>query len=60
MAHLPPSPFLADADARFVLDVERFLTDIEPEPSFLRAPRPEYLRAVELMPIVEIIRGHAR
>ncbi|WP_407146291.1 hypothetical protein [Bradyrhizobium sp. ORS 86] len=52
---LPLSPFVTDPDHRFVLDEEAFMAAVEPAPVFLSAPRPEFLRAAELMPIVEII-----
>lgn len=57
---LPLSPFVTEPDARFVLDVDAFLAEIEPAPAFLSNPAPDFLRATDLMPIVEIIRGHAR
>ncbi len=52
-------PPVAAAD-RFVLDVEAFLNDIEPLPAFLGTPRHEYLDAVAMRPIVEVLAGHIR
>lgn len=46
------------ATGRFELDVDAFLSDIEPLPAFLGAPRAVYLDAVALRPIVEILAGH--
>lgn len=55
---LPASPFVApEPDGnRFVLDEERFLADIEEPPLFLRAPAS--MTAVELMPIVEVLKAY--
>lgn len=64
MAMLPPSPFLFDPDNRFVPDEDRLFVEIvggseaEPMPSFLSDPRPEYLKAVEIVSILEILAGH--
>lgn len=55
---LPLSPFITAPEHRFVLDETAFLEAIEPAPAFLSAPSPAFLRAVELMPIVEILAGH--
>lgn len=60
MDKLPISPFIFEPDQRFVLDVDRFLSDIEPSPSFLSAPRREYLDAITLRPIVEVLAGYIR
>ena len=55
MTVLPPSPFILNPDHRFVLDEAEFMAAIEEPPVFLSAPRREYLRAIEIMPIVETI-----
>lgn len=54
MADLP-NPFVLEPDHRFTLDEAAFLAAIEPAPAFLEAPRPEFLQAVEILPIVELI-----
>jgi hypothetical protein len=54
-----PNPFVYFPENRFVLDEDVFAAAIEPSPAFLAAPRPEYLRAVELMPIVEVLMAHS-
>lgn len=56
---LPLSPFITDADNRFVLDEEKFMADIEPMPSFLSAPSPEYLRAAEIIPVLAVLARHS-
>lgn len=55
---MPLSPFITDPDNRFVLDEEQFLIDTEPAPAFLSAPRPEYLRAAELVPVLAVLAGY--
>lgn len=55
---LPLSPFITEPDRRFVLDEDRFLADIAELPAFLVNPSPEYLSAIDIMPIVEILAGH--
>lgn len=52
---VPPSDAAAD---RFVLDHDRFLADIEPAPAFLSDPRPEYLSATDMMPVLEVLAGY--
>ncbi len=58
---LPISPFVTDADARFdaYFDPDRFMADVCEMPAFLVNPSPEYLQAIDLMPIVEILGAHA-
>lgn len=58
MTNLPPSPFITEPDNRFVLDVEAFMEAIEPAPSFLSEPSPEYLRAAELMPVLKVLSAY--
>lgn len=60
MAQLPLSPFILYPDHRFVLDEAAFMAAIEPSPAFLASPRREYLRAIEIMPIVETIGPYAK
>jgi hypothetical protein len=55
---LPLSPFITEPGRRFVLDEDRFAADIEEMPSFLSAPREEYLRAAEIMPVLKVLAGH--
>lgn len=45
-------------DDRFKLDVDAFMAAIEEAPSFLSAPRPEYLRAAELEPVLMVLAGY--
>lgn len=65
---IPLSPFV-DPDNRFVLDQPAFMAELADEvgrwtlgerpPAFLADPRPEYLAAVEIVPVLEILAGHA-
>jgi hypothetical protein len=57
-ATLPLSPFITEPDQRFVLDPDRFAADIEEMPAFLSAPREEYLRAAEIMPVLALLARH--
>jgi hypothetical protein len=45
-------------DDRFKLDVDAFMAAIEEAPSFLSAPRPEYLRAAEIEPVLTLLAGY--
>jgi hypothetical protein len=68
----PLSPFVTDLpgfdpDRRFVLDVSAFMAELADEaarwlggkpPAFLADPRPEYLSACEMMPVLEVLAGH--
>lgn len=53
-------------DHRFVLDEALFLSqlsadgavDEEPPPLFLRDPSPDYLSALDILPVLEVIAGH--
>ena len=60
MKGLPLSPFIYEPDRRFVLDEQRFMNDIVPigMPAFLADPSPQYLDAIQLRPIVEVLAGH--
>ena len=53
-----PNPFIVDPERRFVLDERSFMTAIEASPAFLLNPSREYLAAVELRPIVDVLAGH--
>ncbi|MCK1671040.1 hypothetical protein [Bradyrhizobium sp. 150] len=55
---LPLSPFITEPGRRFVLDEDRFMADIEEMPAFLSAPREEYLRAAEIIPMLAILARH--
>jgi hypothetical protein len=63
MATLPISPFIFDPDRRFILDERKFFEDIivgyldleAAPPSFLSAPRPEYLKATEIAPLLKTV-----
>ena len=44
--------------SRFELNEAAFMEAIEPLPAFIADPSPEYLTAVELMPIVELLVMH--
>jgi hypothetical protein len=50
-------PPVAAAD-RFVLDERSFMEALEEVPSFLSAPRPEFLAATDLMPVLAVLAGH--
>jgi hypothetical protein len=50
-----PNPWITEATA-FVLDVDAFWEAIEPAPLCISDPSPEFMTAVELMPIVEVLR----
>lgn len=52
-----PDLLLAELIARG-FDVDGFLNDIEPLPAFLLNPRPEYLRANEMIPMLAVLAGH--
>jgi hypothetical protein len=39
---------------------EKLFSEIEAPPAFLSSPRPEFLKAAEFAPVLEIISGHAR
>jgi hypothetical protein len=45
-------------NSRFTLDVDAFLEAIEPAPLFLSAPRAEFLRAADLMPVLQVLAGY--
>lgn len=45
-------------DHRFRLDVDAFMAAIEEAPAFLRATRPEYLRATEIEPVLAVLAGY--
>jgi hypothetical protein len=54
---LPLSPFV-DPDARFVLDEDQFMAEVAEMPAFLVDPSPEYLEAVDIMPVLRVLAGH--
>jgi hypothetical protein len=54
MADLP-NPFMYDSQRQFEPDMEALLAEIEPPPAFLASPRPEYLQATEIMPILQLL-----
>lgn len=54
---LPLSPFIVDADRRFVLDEDQFMADVCEMPAFLVNPSPEYLAAVDILPVLRVIAG---
>jgi hypothetical protein len=57
-----PNPFVpeipADEPSRFVLDEGAFMDAIEQPPVFLADPRPEYLAATDLIPVLAVLAGH--
>ena len=55
---LPLSPFITDADRRFVLDEDAFMADVCEMPAFLVNPSREYLEAIEMRTIVDVLAGH--
>lgn len=55
---MPASPFLTDADHRFVLDEPAFMAAIEPSPVFLSDPSPEYLSASDIGQVLEVLAAH--
>lgn len=52
-----PNPFIT-APAPFTLDVDAFMEAIEPAPLFISDPSPEYMTALDLMPIVEVLTAY--
>jgi len=56
---LPLSPFITDADRRFVLDEDAFMTEVCEMPAFLVNPSPEYLEACDILPVLRVLAGHA-
>lgn len=54
---LPLSPFITDPEARFVLNEEQFLADVCEMPAFLVNPSPEYLAAIDILPVLRVIAG---
>lgn len=57
--HLPPSPFITEPDNRFVLDEGLFMAEVAEMPAFLVNPSPEYLAAVDILPVLRVLAGHA-
>ena len=56
MTHLP-NPFIEPS--KFVLDEQLFMAALgDPPPIFLTAPSEEYLSAIELLPIVELLTAY--
>jgi len=58
-----PNPFIppvvySPEPSRFVLNEERFMADLAEMPAFLVKPSQEYLKAVELMPVLAALAGH--
>lgn len=56
--HLPPSPFITELDNRFVLDEGLFMAEVAEMPAFLVNPSPEYLAAVDILPVLRVLAGH--
>lgn len=54
---LPLSPFIVDADRRFVLDEDQFMADVCEMPAFLVNPSREYLEAIDILPVLRVIAG---
>jgi hypothetical protein len=56
-----PNPFApdmpADEPSRFVLDEIAFMEAVEQPPAFLADPRPEYLAATDLIPVLAVLAG---
>lgn len=48
---------LADLVSRG-FDPEAFISDCEPLPAFIRAPSQSYLRATDLIPVLQVLAGH--
>lgn len=53
-----PNPFMTGFDESRLL--EALAAELDPSPAFIRDPSEDYLRAVEIMPIVEILQEHMR
>jgi hypothetical protein len=59
-----PNPFMSitpevsKSSTSFRLNEEAFLVAIDPAPKFLSDPSHEYMTAIELMPIVEILAAY--
>jgi hypothetical protein len=43
---------------RFVLDESAFMEALDTIPAFLRDPSPEYLSAVDMIPMLAVLAGH--
>ena len=59
----PPVAAAEKFSRRFDLTAEieeKLFSEIEAPPAFLSSPRPEFLKAAEFAPVLEIISGHAR
>ena len=56
-----PNPFVppvqADVPQRFVLDEAKFMADLAEMPAFIAKPSQEYLKAVELIPVLAVLAG---
>lgn len=53
-----PNPFILEqSDFPRGFDVEAFMNDLEPLPAFLISPRPEYLKAAEIIPVLKVLAG---
>lgn len=46
-----------DGESRFILDERSFVEALEEPPAFLASPRPEYLEAAELIPVLKVLAG---
>lgn len=55
---LPISPFITEPDHRFVLDEDQFMTEVAEMPAFLVNPSPEYLAAIDILPVLRVLAGH--
>jgi hypothetical protein len=55
---LTDPPVAAAEDFRFILNEAAFLEAIEPAPAFLSEPQPEYLAAIDLIPVLTVLAGY--
>lgn len=50
---LPPNPFMIER--QFEPDLEKLADAIDPPPLFLGDPSPEFMTAVEILPLLEVL-----
>lgn len=55
---LPLSPFITEPEHRFVLDEEQFMAELAEMPAFLVNPSPEYLQALDILPVLRVLAGY--
>ena len=57
-----PNPFVppvqTEEPPRFVLDEEKFMADLAEMPAFIAKPSQEYLKALDMIPMLAVLAGH--